>query len=259
MPGLADRLNKLRTKATPKETAKPNKKVRPVIEIDKSSKEIFLKLAKMKEVLDLAKSQHDTLNDLLKSKLFDKFISMMKRENMQPENPALKVTDSNTVLAEGIFQVKEKIKVKTPDIRAELLRQGFSEELVNKILEENVEEVDEINLTPLHELACGKVTKNERIEPTPVQAKLADKLVSFIEKLTQEEHDALVSLDKTIVIRSGILDRLPGYCKDVEELKKLLAIFTPELATSGVKFAKDNPSRATLLVDAVKEMVGLSD
>jgi hypothetical protein len=208
----------------------------------------------------------EALADEVKEYLWGDFVARWFDAKTKPANPKIETKVNGKADCGGNFQVvstfsvqtetekvgdKEKQKISREAVIKALLDVGFEDEVAEKIVDENVDVVEESGLKPHSQLLNGHYVsvkgKREFVEATEIERSAADKILDFVlgdeeevEPLTPEERKAATYKTTKFVVKGGFLERAANYCESVEELEALLLVIQPQKKLSHTKFAKSD-------------------
>lgn len=280
-----------------KPTSKPVKdSERPVIDIPQSTQSKFIDFACTKEVFDLVEKQKKTQQADVSSEIYESFVDALWRSKCQPANPNIEArTSSGKVDATGQFIVASgsKIKISMPEANdGEDPEDALVRGLVNAGVDPaNAERLvsSEVSFVPswtmsFTDMMRGEVKEGKINAPNPTAASAAEILFCAIqgedtggnpidekgriELLKKISGDGWISLKSDIEKRTvyvpilvdskDFLDRVCGYAESREELRSILAVFSPTHYCQRVVFAPNDSesSKKSRMVAEAKAVIG---
>jgi hypothetical protein len=227
-------------------------KDRPVV----SAPAIMTEFAAVKTAFDVLEERKDILGGELKSTIWEEFTNLWFASKARPSNPKVETKKGRNPDCQAIYQCRTNFKVQYREgvsgragVIDPLKEIGFSDEMANKIFDENLEIVVETALRPFNELRNGSWSSGEggkEFKPaTDVQKSAANKLLNFVvgkdaEPLTAAERAECIVKDTNYIVKAGFLDRAVHYCNSADQLRALLTVVKPGEAVSYVKFAQSD-------------------
>lgn len=218
--------------------------------------EQMVEYAGISTALKIIKERNDILGSELKSTVWEELTNQWFSSKTKPNNPKIESKIGFKPDCQALYQCKSNFKVQLRDglsgrnaVIDPLKDVGFSEEIANKIFDENLEIVIENSLRPFNELAQGYWISGDGgrdfVPATDIQKTAAKKLLNFVigkeaEPLTAAERVACLVKVTRYEVKSGFLNRAVYYCNSVNQLRDLLAIIKPGEALSNVQFAQSD-------------------
>lgn len=249
---LNDLLGELNASVEEAPTVKDEEKNRPVI----SQGRIMTEYAGVSTAYKILEERKDILGSELKSTVWEEFTDQWFSSKTKPSNPKIESKTGFKPDCQAIYQCRTNFKVQYREgvsgrnaVIDPLKEVGISDEIANKIFDENLEIVVENSLRPFNELAQGCWIAGdggrEFVPATDVQKAAAKKLLNFVigkeaEPLTSAERVECLVKETRYEVKAGFLERAAYYCKSADQLRALLTVIKPGEAISHVKFAQNN-------------------
>jgi hypothetical protein len=249
---LEDLLNEVSASIDEAPAAKDEEKNRPVFPQELRQGQIMTEFAGVSEAHNLLKERKDILGSELKSTVWEEFTNQWFIAGSKPSNPKIESKINRKADCQAIYQCRTNFKVQYREglsgrnaVIDPLKEVGISDEIANKIFDENLEIVVENSLRPFNELAQGSWVSGEFSPSTDVQKSAAKKLLNFVigkesEPLTSAERVECLVKETRYEVKAGFLDRAAYYCNSANQLRALLTVIKPGEAISHVKFAQSD-------------------
>jgi len=248
--------------------AKKKEKERPELELDEEQSSVFNEWRAAKELLKLFKDKEETDNALVKDILFALYAELLWQFGVL-ENPTVKTEVGGKPYNSAIYAVKEKYKVKMPEVGED---QEPADALVDLLVDLGVEKPDavrlvekEVDFTPnsglrsFSELAVGSWRGNTFTPSTEEEKAVSTKIMEFvINNLTPEEQAVCLVSSVQTKVQKGFLDRAKSYAHSVEQLAAILSVIEPEQALTSKLFAatEDLPGKQRVLLEVAEKVLG---
>lgn len=262
--GLAGKLAGLGKKEGTKSSVKD--KDRPVMILPAVAQEQFRRVAPAKILLGYLESYVKTERSQLDKMLRDEFLATMWKSRTKPQNPKLVINGENGKPdATALFALVakwhiEEIKTRRDEgpeetfVRTLVEVVGLKESKARALVETELDFTPEIliNLTNLE-------SSDEEMDRSAAK-KLTDYLAGDSDhpSLTDEEKAALITVRAKVKVLDGFLDRLCGYCANVEQVDSILTtLIKPEWHLKSVKYGVSDPEgkRLERLLDECREII----
>jgi hypothetical protein len=253
-----EKLNRLNE--TLETTAKVKPAERPEMTVPPSVKAAMARLLPAQRVLKYVEQRIETEGGIVSDEMLGVYAETMWHQGCRPTNPRVicdKVAGQPDM--NGLYQVQERFKltyekgespVKVRIISA-LVRAGFSADMAEKIVENEIRYQPMTVLRPLDELAAG----------TDVEKSAAEKIISLVfgeaaDPLTAEERAVSVKKIELVEVKDGILERIKQYCTSAQQLRMLFRVIQPVNFVSHAKFSGDETTEfTTWLSEQAKSIV----
>ena len=251
-PNLDDLLGELNASIEEAPAVKDEEKNRPVF----SQGQIMTEFAGVSTAYKILEERKDILGSELKSTVWEEFTNQWFSSKAKPSNPKIESKIDRKADCQAIYQCRTNFKVQYREglsgrnaVIDPLKEVGISDEIANKIFDENIEIVVENSLRPFNELAQGSWVSGDggkEFSPsTDVQKSAAKKLLNFVigkesEPLTSAERVECLVKETRYEVKAGFLDRAAYYCNSANQLRALLTVIKPGEAISHVKFAQSD-------------------
>jgi predicted regulator of amino acid metabolism with ACT domain len=253
-----DKLNKLNE--TLDTTEKKKEQERPEMPVPASVKLAFARLLPAQRVKSYIDQRIEVENGIVKDEMLGVYAEVMWVQGCRPTNPRVycyKIAGAPDM--NGLYQVQERFtlqyeKGESPvkvRIVAALIRAGFSADMADKIVENEIRYQPMTVLRPLDELAQGNA----------VEKSAAEKIISLVcgesaDPLTAEEKAVCIQKIEVVEVKDGVLERMKQYCKDAKQLRNLFRVIQPVNFVSHAKFANEGTVQLTeWLADQAKVIV----
>lgn len=198
--------------------------------------------------------------DLYKSDVleycYDGYLKRWFADKTKPTNPVVQTLDENGNVNNQLLFIcydKFNIQIDLPQDEKDhnqdwahkaavkaLEEAGLSKSRANKFVDLEIECLITTHFFTLEEMMDGRVAANrKKIPPTPTTQEAARKLMLFmnwsgrsknIEPLTQEEIASITYNKLSWLPKAGVLERLFNYASSLDDMKAILAVFSPVLS-----------------------------
>lgn len=232
-------LANLASKATTKKPATATVK-RPALPLSAEVEEEFIHFASLVELEDLVEGGLKQHPDLRTGKFVEAYTTLLWSQKSQPENPDIlayvEVDGEKKLSAKGMFIVQDNIKLKIPDDEAtekqkvattiQMLKDaGLKASSAIKLVTDEVSFTPETSLRSLNSLLSDKADE--------VTKMAGEKLMAFIQTLSDEEQAALLVNKHKPTVKDDFLNRVCQYATTIEEAKAILMVFPPVVQIKG--------------------------
>ena len=167
--------------------------------------------------------------------------ALWNNKDSVPANPKINIPDE---MMSAIFQVHDRFPpngMKLPDISPRMEEEEINEKIVSILIDAGVEADDAQNLVAneikaskqhnirsLNELVEGHYNNEKQwVNATPEEQSVADKLLDFIDTLTEEEQNLIRRDVTTVKVKSQFLSRVHQYAHHPAQVESILNVFTP--------------------------------
>ena len=211
------------------------------------------------------KTERKGLDKLLR----DEFLTKMWESKTTPKNPALEIKDGDKPLATAIFSLVKKwhienVKAKhneTPDVafmRTLVEVAGMDPDQATMLV--NIE----LDFTPRIFIDMSALEASDDATDQSAVRKLTDYLAGEIESpdLDDEEKAVIITIEATVKVLDGFMDRLCGYCESLKQLDTVLTtLIKPEWRLNSVKYGVSDPEdkRLERLLDQCRQIIEGAD
>jgi hypothetical protein len=251
-----DKLNNLL--ATTEKKAADNE--RPTMPVPPAARLAFARLVPAKQIFEIAEKRMKVEQGIVNDEMITSYCEVLYTQGSRPTNPRLKVEKDGRPDMSGLFQVQEKwklvydkgdapVKVRLVDA---LKKAGFTAEIADKIVENEVNYQPMTVLRPLNELAQGNA-----VERSAAAKVIALATGGALEPFTFEERQAAITKIEDVWVKDGILDRVKAYVKSAAELRNLFRVIQPVHFVSHMKYAESDTEeeRTKRLADEARSLV----
>jgi len=242
-----DKLNKLNETLETKPKVTPVE--RPEMPVPPAARQAMARLLPAQRIEDYIEQRIKVENGIVKDEMLTVYAEIMWNQGSRPTNPRVncdKVAGAPDM--SGLYQVQERFslqyeKGETPvkgRIVAALIRAGFTADMADKIVENEIRYQPMTVLRPLDELAQGNA----------VEKSAAEKIISLVcgdaaDPLTAEEKAICIQKIEVVEVKDGVLERMKQYCKDAAQLRNLFRVIQPTNFVSHAKFANEGTVQLT--------------
>jgi hypothetical protein len=291
--GPSSVIQRHKRKHTPS-AAKVKDSERPVVEISESTQAKFVKFSCTKQVFDLVEETKKIQQKEVSSEIYEKFVDSLWISKCQPANPNIVAKMDGKIDATGQFIVSagSKIKIEMPECEDDeepedalvrgLVNAGVSPHNAESLVSSEVSFVPNWSLG-FTDLMRGEVREGKINAPTQTQSSAAeilfcaingedldgnqigdDKRLKLLGSISAEGWEALKSdIDKRttyfpiLVDSKDFLDRVCRYADSRDELRNILAVFSPTYYCQRVVFAPNDSeaSKKSRMVTEAKSIV----
>ncbi len=258
---------------------KDAKKVHPLLPLSQDNQETFSRYAQVKQVYDVVEGELKAVKSEVNELLFDAWTDGLWIQKAWPASPAVKVLGPDgRVDAEALFIVQEKfpkLQIPDPDNPEESIVEGLtapalagdttqplSEADARRLVETELDFTPQLSLRSFSDLVDGHYVDRQKIEATPAEKAVGDKLMKFVTQNLTDEEQALILVNKpNTVVQKGVLTRLAGYLQSKEQLVLLFQYDVPVNYPKSAKFGvSDTPAERVKRLEATaKELIGAAD
>jgi hypothetical protein len=269
---------------------------RPVIALSPSTQDKFVDFSCIKEIFDLVEKDKKQQQSEVSSEIYERFVDALWIGKCQPANPNIEAKNASGVVdAKGQFIVSagSKIKINMPETKegdepedtliSSLINAGVNPANAERLVANEVSFVPSWSLN-FTDLMRGEVREGKINAPTQTQKSAADILFCAIngedlegneigdrERLTllsSISNDGWIALkadiDKrtvyvpVLVDSKDFLDRVCSYADNRDELRAILAVFSPVYYCQRVVFAPGDSEtvKKGRMLDKAKVIVG---
>lgn len=258
-------------------TKKPTapKQDRPTVDVPSNVLQSFTRLVGAKCVAEIAEARQEVEAEIVKSEMLDAFGETLYKHGAVPANPKLETSIAGRPDMSGIFQVQNRFKFNLPEGNEDLTDRlisalqmaGQDKDVAKDMVEKEIDTTPVVTLRPFNELVNGHYEgegKNRTfVDATDKEKTVGQKLLEFVtgtsaEPLTEEERDIVLVHEENVKAKTGFLQRLKGYCANVDVLKGVLKVVTPTHFISHMKLGiSDTPEeRQQRLKGIAVELIG---
>ncbi len=259
--------------ATVKEKGK--KADRPEVPLPPHVIEAFKRFVGAKVLAEIVSKRAENSENEVDNVVFGLWQESLWKYKSQPTNPALKLDKNGKRDMEALFQVQDRFtknnihlpeaaEGETPQVATIklLVEMGVPQDQAEAFLTNEVEMRPVKTLRSFNELLFGHTEGKDYKEATDAEKAVAQKIMGFVQKeLTPDERKLVLLTTPQIVVKKGVIGRVPVYAKSLEHVKALFKVFSPVHFVGKAKLGiNDTPAeKVERLKEVAADIIGNSE
>lgn len=272
---LKDRLKGMKAAPTAK---KPPASKRPEYEAPREAVEALSRFIPASLIRKIAEKRAENADAEVSEIMMAAFCEALWRNKVVPANPKIIVKDGDVADMSAIFQVQDRFTANNmaiPPVKPDAEEEDVVEAVVAALTDAGLEEADarrlveaEINcqkrrgIRTLNELIDGHFGADKQwVDATPQEQKVAEKLMDFLESLSEEEQAIIRRDEVKVQVKKDFLTRVPQYAHCAAQVQAILKIFAPVhfVSHAEIGLQDDEATKVKRLQQAAGEMIGSAE